>query len=240
MSKKIIFNKYQKRADNYHWQQISRNLFQFNAFVAARYQQVINLIPQKPQQKILDIGCGDGVLLSLIKNSALYGVDLDQSSLNYGASRVKAKFIQAPADKLPFKANFFDIVLATEIIEHLTQPEKLIQEAKRVLKPSGYLILTTPVKQPGRLTDKLHVQEFSPTELRNLLRSHFQLITITQSHPLCLKKIYTLTLFKFGRFHFDLLRWLINIWVFLTGLNPFNLRLGQSSQLFALVKQYDR
>lgn len=228
----INFNKYQTRADNYHWQQISRNIFAFNAFVMARYQQVVKLILQRSNQKVLDIGCGDGVLLSFIKEGSLFGVDLDQSSLNYGASRVKAKFIQAAADKLPFKANFFDVVLATEIIEHLTQPEKLIQEANRVLKPSGYLILTTPVKQPGKLTDKLHVQEFSPTELRNLLRPYFQQISITQSHPLCLKKIYTFTLFKFGRFHLDLFRWLINIWVFLTGFNPFNLRLGRSSQLF--------
>jgi len=236
----IIFNKYQKRADNYHWQQISRNIFAFNAFVMARYQQVVKLIPQKSNQKVLDIGCGDGVLLSFMEKGNLFGVDLDQSSLNYGASRVKAKFIQAPADKLPFKANFFDIVLATEIIEHLSQPEKLIQEAKRVLKPEGYLILTTPLKQPGKLADKLHVQEFSPTELKNLLHPHFQLITITQSHPLCFKKIYTLTLFKFGRFYFEPFKWLINLWVFVTGLNPFNLRLGQSSQLFALAKKYDR
>ncbi|MDZ7586317.1 MAG: class I SAM-dependent methyltransferase, partial [Patescibacteria group bacterium] len=222
------------------WQQISRNIFVFNAFVMARYRQVVKQIPKTANLKILDIGCGDGVLLSLIKNATLYGIDLDKDGLGYAATNVKAKFIQAPADELPFKPNFFDVVLATEIIEHLDQPEKLIQEAKRVLKPSGYLILTTPVKQPGKLTDKLHVQEFSPTELRNLLRPHFQPITITQSHPLCLKKIYTLTLFKFGRFYFEPFKWLINFWVFLTGLNPFNLRLGQSSQLFALAKKYDR
>jgi ubiquinone/menaquinone biosynthesis C-methylase UbiE len=233
----IIFNKYQKRADNYHWQQISRNLFHFNAYVAARYHQVINLIPQNPQQKILDIGCGDGVLLSLISNGSLYGVDLDQTSLDFASTKVKAKLIQAPATKLPFKDNFFDIVLATEIIEHLTQPEKLIQEAKRVLKAGGRIILTTPVQQPGKLTDQLHVREFSSVELKELLQPYFHQITISQSHPLWLKKIYTFTLLKFGRFHLDLFRWLINAIVLSTGYNPFLITGGRSTQQVAVARK---
>jgi len=201
---------------------------------------VLNLIPQKNQQKILDIGCGDGVLLSLIKNAILYGIDLDQASLDYAAVKVNAKFVRASAAKLPFQANFFDVVLATEIIEHLDQPEKLIQEAKRVLKSNGHLILTTPIKQSGQLTDQLHVREFSSKELDGLLKNYFYPVKLYCTHPQWLKKLYTLTFFKFGRFHIDLFRWLINFWVFLTGLNPFNLRLGRSSQLFALAKKYDR
>ncbi|MBU1499651.1 class I SAM-dependent methyltransferase, partial [Patescibacteria group bacterium] len=156
----INFNKYQTRGHNYHWQQISRNIFRFNAYVVARYQQVVSLIP-KSRRRVLDIGCGDGALLSLIKNAALYGIDLDQASLDYAAAKVKAKFIQGSAEKLPFESNFFDVVLATEIIEHLSQPELMLAEIQRVLKPDGSLILTTPIKQPGKLTDKLHVQEFS-------------------------------------------------------------------------------
>jgi len=232
----VNFNKYQKRADNYHWLQINRNIFAFNAFVMARYKQVIKLIPNKPHQQILDIGCGDGVLLSLIKNATLYGIDLDKDSLSYAATKVKAKLVQATADKLPFKANFFDVVLATEIIEHLEQPEKLIQEAKRVLKPSGCLILTTPVKQPGKLIDKLHVQEFTVKDLNQILSQYFPQIKIITSHPFWLKKIYTFTLFKFGRFHFDLFRWLINVLVIITGCNPFFINYGQSTQQLAVAK----
>ena len=233
----IIFNKYQKRADNYHWQQISRDLFRFNAYVAARYQQVIKLIPQNPRQKILDIGCGDGVLLSLIKNAALYGVDLDQTSLDYAATKVKAKFLLASADKLPFKANFFDVVLATEIIEHLDQPKLMLMEIQRVLKSDGRLILTTPVKQSGKLTDQLHVREFSSAELKNMIQIYFHHITIYQSHPLWLKKLYTLTLFKFGCFHFDLFRWLINALTLVAGYNLFNCHCGQLSQQLVLVEK---
>lgn len=237
MPKKIIFNKYQKRVNYYHWQQISRNIFNFSAYVSARYQQVVKLIPHKSQQRILDIGCGDGVLLSFIKNAKLYGVDLDQTSLDFAATKVNAKFIQAPATKLPFKNNCFDVVLAAEIIEHLTQPKKLIQEVKRVLKPGGYLIITTPVKQSGKLTDQLHVQEFSATELTKLLQTYFQSVTIFQSHPLWLKKLYTFTLFNFGRFHLDLFRWLINALTLITGYNPFNCRRSQPTQQLAVARK---
>lgn len=235
MPKTIIFNKYQVRSPHYHWQQISRNLFRFNAYVAARYQQVVKLIPRKPRQRILDIGCGDGVLLSLIKNAALYGVDLDQTSLDYAAAKVNAKFVQAPATKLPFQSNFFDVVLATEIIEHLSQPKLMLAEIYRVLKPNGQVIISTPVKPTVGLTDKLHVQEFSPPELKNLLASEFKFVTISQSHPLWLKKIYSFTLFKLGRFHLDLFRWLINAFTLATGYNLFNCHYGRLTQQLAVA-----
>ena len=118
----------------------------------------------------MDIGRGDGVLLSLINRGRLYGIDLDQSSLNYAATKVKAKFLKAPAELLPFQSGFFDVVIATEIIEHLDQPQKLLAEANRVLKSGGRLILTTPVKTSAGLTDRLHVQEFTSPELLLLCR----------------------------------------------------------------------
>jgi len=237
MPQTIIFNKYQKRSPHYHWQQINRNLFHFNAYVAARYHQVINLIPLEPKQKILDIGCGDGVLLNLIKNAILYGIDLDQASLDYAAAKVKAKFIQGSAEKLPFQANFFDVVLATEIIEHLSRPEFMLREIHRVLKPQGRMILTTPLKTGKTPEDKLHLQEFSLVELKELLQPYFHQITISQSHPLWLKKIYTFTLLKFGRFHLDLFRWLINAIVFCTGYNPFLITGGRSTQQVSMARK---
>src|SRR3989338_3443876 len=134
MPKEISFNKYQVRAADYHWQQVSRNLFRFNAYVTARYGQVAKLIPRNSQRRILDVGCGDGVLLSLIGQGRLYGVDPDPDSIDFAAAKIKAKLVRAKAEKLPFSNNFFDVVLATEIIEHLSQPERLIAEAKRVLR----------------------------------------------------------------------------------------------------------
>lgn len=233
---KIIFNKYYRRAPDYHWGQISHNPFQFNAYVMARYQQVVKLIPQN-SRRILDIGCGDGVLLWLVsrKSSAkLYGVDLNQKSLNYAAAKINAKLIKAQAEKLPFKNNYFDTVIATEIIEHLDRPEKLLLEARRVLKRGGRIIITTPVKPKNGLTDKLHVREFSAAELKQLCQRYFPVVKIKTSHPLWLKNVYTWSLGKLGRFHLDLGRWLVNAFVLSTGLNPFFNFFGHPSQQLAV------
>lgn len=231
------FNKYQLRSAHYHWQQVSRNIFQFNAYVVSRYHQVLMLIPNKKDQKILDIGCGDGVLLSQIKAGQLYGVDLDQSSLDYAAFQVKAKFIKAPAEKLPFKNNFFDVVIATEIIEHLSRPQLMLREIYRVLQPGGRAIISTPVKSVFGLTDKLHVREYSLAQLQSLLAINFKNIKIFSSAPTWLTKIYTLTLFQLGRFHFDLFRWLINAIVLITGCNLFLTSGGRPTQQVAVVRK---
>jgi len=236
MSKKLTFDKYQKRAPDYHWQQISRNAFRFNAYVAARYQPVVKLVPRRRNLRILDVGCGDGVLLSLIGRGQLYGVDPDQDSLEYAAGKVAAKLVKASAESLPFKSGFFDVVIATEIIEHLRQPEKLLGEAARVLKRGGRLILTTPVKSTG-LADQLHVQEFTPPELVKLCRRYFNRVKINTSHPLWLKKIYTASLGQIGRYHLDLGRWLINLLVLVSGWNPFIGLPGQSTQQLAVCQK---
>jgi len=236
----INFNKYQTRGHDYHWQQIAKNLFTFNAYVQARYQQIVDQIPKSNNLKILDIGCGDGVLLYLIsqKNkSLLTGIDLDQDSLKIATTKVKAKFIKASAYKLPVKSSSYDYVLASEIIEHLDQPKKMLIEIKRVLKPKGIVIITTPVKLFQKPEDSLHVQEFTVKDINQILRQYFSQIKIITSHPFWLKKFYTFTLFKFGRFHLGLFRWLINAIVFCTGYNPFLITSGRSTQQVAVARK---
>lgn len=233
------FNKYKIRSASYHWQQISRSIFKLNAYVLARYQQVIKNIPENNHQKILDIGCGDGVLLHLVSRkipAQLYGVDSSQISLHYAKTKVKAEFILAQAEKLPFENNFFDTVLATEIIEHLRRPELMLAEIKRVLKPKGRLILTTPTKLGLVPEDKQHVQEFTPVELNQLLKKYFASVTISASHPAWLKRLYLFSLFKFGRYSLEPFRLIINLLVLLININPFLLSFPAKTQLLAVCR----
>lgn len=245
MPKEIIFKKYQIRASSYHWQQISRSIFNFNAYVAARYQQVVSRIPKDKSLKILDIGCGDGVLAWLIyrRNKAkIIGIDTDKDSLKAARKELKArgakvKFVQASAYQLPFKTNSFDVVVATEIIEHLAKPETMLQEISRVLKPQGQSIITTLVKLRRTPEDKMHVKEFTRKDLYNLLSKYFSQVEIITSHPVWLRSLYTLTLFKLGKYHLDLFRWLINSLVLLIGYNPFIHLSGRASQQLAICSK---
>ncbi len=233
------FNKYNIRSASYHWQQIEHSVFRLNAYVLARYQQIIKNIPGNNHQKILDIGCGDGVLLNLVSyrtSAQLYGVDTSQISLNYAKTKVKAEFMLASAEKLPFKNNFFDTVLAAEIIEHLTHPELMLAEIKRVLKPDGKLILSTPAKLNSIPEDKLHIKEFTRPELLRLLKQYFQSVIITASHPRWLKKLYLFKLIKIGRYSLEPFRLIINLLVLLTKINPFFLSFSTNTQLLAVCR----
>ncbi len=93
--------------------------------------------------RLLDLGCGGQPYRYLADfNRCRYvGVDLalDHASLPDAC---------ADSLRLPFKDNTFDTVLSTQVIEHVTDPSAMVQEASRVLRPDGYLVLTAPQAWP--------------------------------------------------------------------------------------------
>lgn len=162
-----------------------------------RYKEILFLFPDnKKNLRVLDIGSGFGHLTILIKK--IFGYDvyaLDHYSLwedRFHREKINFILCELTEEKLPFKENWFDIVLFSEVLEHLfILPHKVLFEICRVLKPEGELILTTPnllalykrVKvlfgkspfQPvsirrdrGRAQD--HIREYSMDELYLLLQ----------------------------------------------------------------------
>ncbi len=117
-----------------------------------RARQIILGIDPKNNERILDIGCGDGFYLFLLSNLGvkltLYGSDFDPAALKsakVNLSGKKIKLLQADLmKKLPFKDNFFDKVVMSEVAEHLPNDVKGLKEVLRVLKPGGVLCLTVP------------------------------------------------------------------------------------------------
>lgn len=96
-------------------------------------------------KRILDVGCGVGfVSRMLVGKNEIHGVDISAEYLTRAASYgIKTK--QWDIQKgLPFESGFFDVVLATEVLEHVFDTDALISEIKRVLKREGILILTVP------------------------------------------------------------------------------------------------
>lgn len=137
---------------------------------------------------VLDAGCGSGYGADkLIRCGAkkVCGVDNNLESIKYCRSHYRRKnleFSKGDVAKLDFPQNYFDLIVAFEIIEHLKDPQKAIVEFYRVLKPGGRLILSTPNKKiysPG--TKKpfypFHIQEFYLEDLKKLL-SNFQKLEI--------------------------------------------------------------
>lgn len=114
----------------------------------------LTFIKKHMKGKVLDVGCVQGPLHELIYREGVYGLDVrDDCS-------IKKNFFVGDAQKMPFKDNFFDTVIAGELIEHLESPDKFLSEANRVLKKDGILILSTPNRDSlyNRLTKKYIVE----------------------------------------------------------------------------------
>lgn len=97
-------------------------------------------------QKILDIGCGRGEFLSGFIEQGLVGSGVDRNiqiaQKNCPSADIKTADIEQ--DGLPFEDKLYDIVFSKSVIEHLYNPDKLMTEAKRVLKPGGTIITMCP------------------------------------------------------------------------------------------------
>ncbi len=108
-------------------------------------QESIFLSLQKAARQVqggllLDIGCGNRPYAFLFTTATQYvGIDLPAQDMTQRESDVWASGLQ-----LPFASERFDIVLCTQVLEHVPQPWRLIQEAFRVLKAGGGFILTAP------------------------------------------------------------------------------------------------
>lgn len=101
-----------------------------------------------PGEKILDLGCGNGRLLQIFKgmNIEYFGVDNSEKLIEIAKEKYpENKFQVADALNLPFPENFFDKIYSIAVLHHIPSEEfklQFLKEAKRVLKPGGFLILT--------------------------------------------------------------------------------------------------
>lgn len=91
--------------------------------------------------RILDVGCGEKPYANLFAATEYIGIDIEQSGHNHSRSNIDVFY---DGLNIPFEDNSFDSIVCFEVLEHVFEPEKIIQEMYRVLKPGGKLILTTP------------------------------------------------------------------------------------------------
>jgi len=115
---------------------------------SARKKCVMDLVP-KEKKYILDIGCGKGVLAEALKKRGhrVAGVEISEKALKIAAKyldeahRFNIEDKEWPAD---LRNKKFDIIIASEVMEHLFSPDSFIRRAKRLLKDGGKMIITVP------------------------------------------------------------------------------------------------
>ncbi|MBI4972714.1 MAG: class I SAM-dependent methyltransferase [Candidatus Omnitrophica bacterium] len=112
-----------------------------------RFWKSLEIIKELKPKRLLDAGCRHGFFSLRIKQETgaeVHGVDISDNALK---SAIKKGIICKQSDlskKIPHHSETFDVVFSGEVIEHLQDPDAFLCECWRVLKPGGYLVLSTP------------------------------------------------------------------------------------------------
>ena len=120
----------------------------WKSYVDASIGQTVRRIPAMSPERILDIGCGTGVLLNVLGNqfphAQLTGIDLSSEMLELARKKLgkSVELKQSPAERLPFQQSDFDLIVSTSIFHFIRSPEAALHEMFRVLRPSGQLVIT--------------------------------------------------------------------------------------------------
>jgi SAM-dependent methyltransferase len=149
-----------------------------------RYKQITKIIPSN--SLICDLGCGNDfyIFKKISKKTPSYIWGFDKKIAEKKTDKVETKKLDLEKESIPLDNNFVDMVIMSAVLEHLDNPLIILKEAFRILKPKGFLILTTPGKHSKLILEFLafkvnlirkedileHKKYYSEEEIKNLLR----------------------------------------------------------------------
>lgn len=122
------------------------NMYDTNKRLEVVYQEL--LTDNLRGKKLLDAGCGTGWFSceAAKRGAKVTSMDLGPELLKQVAKKCQTTRVVGSIMEMPFKANTFDYVVSSEVIEHVPDPFLALTECYRVLKPGGTFVLTTPNK----------------------------------------------------------------------------------------------
>ena len=183
MKSKNTFNKQAEKYDTSDYSKYPRECYPF----------VLNTINNIPFNKVLDLGCGTGVILkeisSINSDVELFGLDLSENMIAKATQRLgtTANLSVGDAENLPYADNTFDLVCCVESFHHYPNPKKALSEINRVLKNGGLFLLCdtwtrSPIRQILnffiRFSSDGDVHIYSENEISKLLKvTRFEMVS---------------------------------------------------------------
>lgn len=140
-------------------------------------------VNSEAQLDILDAGCGPGFLLKSLNNwfpnANIYGGDINKFYASNSKHISDSNVVVFNSENLPFKNFVFDVIFSLQVVEHLHKPREFFQACSEMIKPNGYLIISTP--NPACISSKIlgddwqgikedHISLKYPNEWRIILR----------------------------------------------------------------------
>jgi len=149
-------------------------------------------------KKVLDAGCGEGFVIEYLKKNGqaqFMGLDIEADALEVAKEKnPQVSFQQASVYQLPFEDNSFDLVILSEVLEHLEDPSKALEEIKRVSKQ--YALISVPHEPVWRFGNMArlkylrsfgntpgHINHWTRRAFIGLISSHFTIKEIKTPCP---------------------------------------------------------
>lgn len=133
-------------------------------------------------KEVLDIASGEGYGSNLLASVAksVVGIDVSPDAIEHASAqyqRANLRFVHGSASRIPVDSNSIDVAVSFETLEHHTEHEAMLHELRRVLRPDGILIMSTPEKlnytDRRHVKNPYHVKELYLEEFRELVARHF-------------------------------------------------------------------
>ena len=142
----------------------------------ARRGLIKNLITGK-HLNILDVGCGSGCLIKeLDKRNKLYGIDTSRIAVKLAIKKGLKNIKQGSSENMPYPDSFFDIIISSDVLEHVDNEEKTIKEITRITKRNGKILVFVPAFPflwSSHDDISHHKHRYAKQELINKFSKHF-------------------------------------------------------------------
>jgi SAM-dependent methyltransferase len=117
-------------------------------FMARQEEELVRRAFLPLGKRVLDVGCGEGAtLFHLGQPEGAVGIDLFEEKLSFARTRLPAcRFVTASCESMPFDPGSFDHVLVRDVVHHLDEPERMVDECRRVLAPGGRIDVLEPCR----------------------------------------------------------------------------------------------
>lgn len=143
-----------------------------------RRELIVEWLSQFPKDAaILDVGCSSGVLLTDLRNNGfrnLSGIDVSESAIALAREHGHESVQVMDGSNINFKPATFDVIIASDCLEHIEQDEVALDNWRRILKPGGTLILFVPAYMflwSAHDVENHHCRRYSSRQLVSRIRS---------------------------------------------------------------------